>query len=776
MSVEALVIDRQAFKPSGDRTYPGIERNLSDLRSRAVTQVTTLFMAVHHQGIDTWVNHTGKLLGMDFTAPDLLRDVQEARKGIGKELEERVKQYVSQEVERVFPSPLKGQPARGVSVAALEEELVQAIGNQASAAERIAQADAYLKETSNFQSLIPQSIAELATLTEELRQKWARGKPESAYSYTLEKYEQLKAEISARAEAARTTIATWERDELIISARHWHLESRGYRDAYEIELALESARSAQKSGSWEEVREKVARAYERIRWAERRLFEGKIEEVMEELTPRLGEAFTDGLRSIDADRYGYLIANYADRRGWGRKESGLSVWLSNLRDEEAIRDEFEGKYLPPGYVVGHPQAQTLEGLPEHLRVALYRFDSGHVLVWLPVEVDGVVIAAGCSLETEYREDESNRTRMPDTGAWIADETEVMTQLRAALEKTVDPADPEYYQELEAMVAEFIEKAQAAVVPSAQEVKEAFLKYHPLQKDYYQKIRLQLADLRKQRAQAEQKLKQLRSQIRGMSGWKARQKTDPVEGEISELESQIRSLEDALAGSGGVAAVESSAGETFELGNANVGPVNKPTERVAATADQLQALVNAGGQRVVLVGEGAPTKPAAKEKTPRDRIALWTTLIKQDTAALIRQLELLVKTKDDPAQATLIRAILVYRGVKVVEKAKISDDQIGDAEKALRKVMSQARDRGAYDTVKQLEEAQRNIARVKAVRQLLSQAVKLESVTSLLGEDREGIQKFQTHLLARLEGVEELPAIEGLTKVVEELLSQMTSGS
>lgn len=764
MNVEAAIIDRQAYIPRGERAWSGVDYRLNEIQDRVADQVQTVFMAVHREEVNAWIQNAGRLLGHDFADTNTLsRATREMRESIGRDLRTRVIDHIKNEVVKAFPSPLKGQPSRGISVRLLEEELTSALHNQHTAAERIANADSYVQEIAALQSFIPESIARLDDLTRELRWKWALGKPQSSFSYTLEEYERLKTELPDRAEAARETILAWDRDELIISSRYQQLEDTGYRHAWDIKSALDSARYAKDSGNWEKVQENIGRAYDQIRFAERDLFERKIDDVLEETTPKIGKTFSEGLSAIESDRYRYVISDGSDRRGWSRRECGLSVWLSNHRDEQAMREEFERKYLPAGYVAGHPQAQTLEELPHYLQWTFGMFENGHVLIWLPVEVDGVRIAAGCSLEAEYRDRDNLPTKMPDTGVWIADRSEIMTQLLREFEKTVDPADPEYYKKLEPIITGFVQKARAITLPQAQEVRDAFLQHHPLSKGYYQEASRQLANLRRQHTAATERLRRVREQIRGMPGWRARELENPAIDEEYELQSEIQRLEDSLAGM--------PATDT-------VTAVKKPATRVSPTEAQLQALMQTKGGKVEFVGEAAPktvTQPPNEQKM-RDRVALWVELSKQDTAVLIRSMQQLAKASNDPGQVNIIRAILISRGAAISQQAGIGDQHISEAEGALKKVINQARKSESSEViVMQLEEMQQAVARVKDLRRLVPKVLQNESVKELLGEDEASSHLFQTNLLAGLEKMEKLPTEDEMTELIEEILDQMTSG-
>lgn len=156
------------------------------------------------------------------------------------------------------------------------------------------------------------------------------------------------------------------------------------------------------------------------------------------------------------------------------------------------------------------------------------------------------IAAGCSLEAVYKEKQYPPTKMPDTGVWIADSSEIIAQLKQKLERTVDADDSQYYSKLAEIVEGFVNKAKTVTLPQAQEVKDAFLQHHPLQESYFEEARRQLAELRRQHKRVKQRLGQVRSKTRGMSGWQARRLVESVEEEEFQLGMKIARLEESLA--------------------------------------------------------------------------------------------------------------------------------------------------------------------------------------------------------------------------------------
>jgi hypothetical protein len=155
---------------------------------------------------------------------------------------------------------------------------------------------------------------------------------------------------------------------------------------------------------------------------------------------------------------------------------------------------------------------------------------------------------------------------------------------------------------------------------------------------------------------------------------------------------------------------------------------------------------------------------------------------EETETILAEANMLRQRKEGkPRRKALLLGELIYRGLEVVEKAKVSIDECGDilveldaANKEMKKTEKANQERwfSNFD-LSQKPFLERMIKSVENTRAVL-RAAKSEPVLTYIGNDSESLMDFKTRLMALVEKKKEEPKGEELEDLVWDVINAMTT--
>ena len=470
-------LNPQAYIPEGRKTWEGLDNKMDKMRRDTTGAVEALFMLVHAEEVEQWILTAIGFLETENGKPLQSYELGRQKEELLKIITSHLKKDLERQLERVFPVRLGVQPPQGISVKATEERLQEMLADQVEVTGRIAGLQQALAEAENYRSLVPAQVDQMVMLADELRSLWINGEPVARWQHQQERFSNIRRYIEQHARSAQEAQQNWARDEQVLASRLQQLEG-SVPNTYNLSRALESARHNRSQGNWGQVRGDVETAYSQVNQLEFGRHRKELQNTTLTIANQLRMPFTEGLRAVAPEQLQYVV--YSDIRDDNvpRGRSGLAVWLSNSHDDEAARDRFTNQYLPRGGIASHPRGIDLEQLPPHLRESFSDFETGNFLLWSPIEVDGVLVATGCSVEAVYKEKAYSTGKMPDAGLWVADAEDIWFQLKRNFESSGIALDaPDYEAKLQEFADNWLERARGAELSSPDEFRASFTQTH-----------------------------------------------------------------------------------------------------------------------------------------------------------------------------------------------------------------------------------------------------------------------------------------------------------
>lgn len=213
------------------------------------------------------------------------------------------------------------------------------------------------------------------------------------------------------------------------------------------------------------------------------------EKVSDTLRPHINSllhpynSFIEELNGYNSEMNSNLPRQYDSWKDFYRHPSGLSV---EIRNKPHIYDKsnFAEKYIPDGYLRQMPEAIPLAEIPTVIRQTneFQKYTDGSVCEYGKYDVqlpsgDTVVIVRAYAIDLDYDTTSTyDSIDMPRTGLWVASPKDIMSQLLDIHEKNTPFEDPQYYEKLDQLVADFLSQTGQQSL-DVQQLKQTFLQYH-----------------------------------------------------------------------------------------------------------------------------------------------------------------------------------------------------------------------------------------------------------------------------------------------------------
>ncbi len=121
----------------------------------------------------------------------------------------------------------------------------------------------------------------------------------------------------------------------------------------------------------------------------------------------------------------------------------------------------------------------LTDLPKIMRPAFDNFKDGKVVIWNPIEIGGIMIAAGVTISGTYKEGVEGRIFPLDAGAWVANHGEIMNAIISQVELQVDSLTESFDEEARKRIINFSNKLIEKGIPITDEIVADFNRLHHL---------------------------------------------------------------------------------------------------------------------------------------------------------------------------------------------------------------------------------------------------------------------------------------------------------
>jgi len=159
------------------------------------------------------------------------------------------------------------------------------------------------------------------------------------------------------------------------------------------------------------------------------------------------------------------------------------------------------------------------------------------------------------------------------------------------------------------------------------------------------------------------------------------------------------------------------------------------------------------------------KPVVSDKST---LGVITTL---ETPELIEEVTELMARKDSkPRRKALLQAVLVGRGPDVLSQTKISAADFPSILEQLRLAKLDAEKQRDYKAVPEIDKASKKVMLMDA----FLKAEKDSDYKEYLGDNKDSIARFKLLFWSKLQSFQEVPDDDGIQKVIEQILEEMTS--
>ncbi|MBN1162173.1 hypothetical protein JXA34_00320 [Patescibacteria group bacterium] len=440
-------------------------------RRKMTESLMVAYRASRSEQIDRWATNVQSISGEEISSwrmrdtvmPEFLKPIEGA---------------LSEQVKEIVPDTLREQPKVGLDIEPVDAILVAALEVQSRAPELIADMDTILEQATTDSEWIPDTVQKVRELSAKLRKAWAYGKPEDTWTRDHAELYHLSHESPERIAQAQEAKVRWEGVQQNVATRLAGLEAMDV-DIWYATRDFESAVHAAENGNWEKLVIELDSALSAVERQEYEAHSEGISEALENVGQSYGPVFMEGVRGLeDLDGVSWAPWDYGDIYAGYRNETGLCVSLADDRRNRDMRDRFEDTFFPGSWIRSSEAAVDLDELPSIMQPAFGNFENGRVIVWHTSEVDGLVLAACCSVDGDYKADVSRAPRLPNSGVWFASSEDVYYTLKERFDSEGNQAtDPEYERKLRDFMQAWSERIAQYGPPQPEEITDRFLQVH-----------------------------------------------------------------------------------------------------------------------------------------------------------------------------------------------------------------------------------------------------------------------------------------------------------